>query len=102
MQAPSENLSIATGERKTTTANTATAASAIPTVNGAAPRRVRVWATHTAYVRLAPSAALAVATTNDCPVGPSAPVILAVGGNTHYSVIDDGTVAKVSITPLAN
>ena len=91
----------ATGQRTTTTISTATAAAAIPTNSaGAAPKYVRIAATGTCYVRLAPSAALAVAVVTDVLVQVGAPVILAVHGNTHWSAIDDGTSVKVTVTPL--
>lgn len=91
----------ATGQRTTTTINTATSAATIPVTSaGTAPKYVRFGATGTCYVRLAPSSGAAVAVTTDCLVQVGAPVILAVHGNTHWSAIDDGTSVKVSITPL--
>lgn len=95
-------LSIAaTGQRTTTTINTATAAATIPTdSSGVKPKYVRISSTGTVYVRLAPSAGLAVAATTDALVQVGAPLILQVHGNTHWSAIDDGTSVKVTITPL--
>lgn len=92
---------IATGQRSTTTINTATAAATIPTDStGAKPHYVRFSATGNCYVRLAPSAGLAVAVTTDAAVQVGAPLVLAVHGNTHWSAIDDGVSVKVTITPL--
>lgn len=95
-------LSIAaTGKRTTTTINTATSASTIPTAStGASPKYVRFAATGTCYVRLAPSSSAAVAVTTDALVQVGAPLILQVHGNTHWSAIDDGVSVKVTITPL--
>lgn len=91
----------ATGQRTTTTINTATAAAAVPVdSSGAAPKYLRFAATGTCYVRLAPSAGLAVAVTTDALVQVGAPLILARHGNTHWSAIDDGTSVKVTVTPL--
>lgn len=91
----------ATGQRSTTTISTATAAAAIPNNSaGDKPKYVRFAATGTCYVRLAPSAGLAVAVVTDVLVQVGAPVILAVHGNTHWSAIDDGTSVKVTVTPL--
>jgi hypothetical protein len=92
----------ATGQRTTTTVSTATAAAAIPLCSDGAtkPKYVRFAATGTCYVRLAPSAGLAVAVVTDALVQVGAPVILAVHGNTHWSAIDDGVAAKVTVTPL--
>jgi hypothetical protein len=90
-----------TGQRTTTTASTATAAAAIPnSSSGARPKYVRFAATGTCYVRLAPTAGEAVAVVTDVLVQVGAPVILAVHGNTHWSAIDDGVAAKVTVTPL--
>lgn len=91
----------ATGQRTTTTINTATAAAAIPVdSSGVKPKYVRFAATGTVYVRLAPSSGLAVAVTTDALVQVGAPLILQVHGNTHWSAIDDGVAVKVTITPL--
>lgn len=91
----------ATGQRTATTISTATAAAAIPNASsGAAPKYVRICATGTCYVRLAPSAGLAVAVVTDVLVQAGCPVILCVHGNTHWSAIDDGTSVKVTVTPL--
>lgn len=92
---------MATGQRTTTVINTATAAAAIPVDSaGAKPKYVRFSSTGTVYVRLAPSAGLAVAVTTDVLVQVGAPLVLAVHGNTHWSAIDDGTSVKVTVTPL--
>lgn len=91
----------ATGQRTTTTINTATTAATIPNdSSGAKPKYVRFGATGACYVRLAPSAGLAVAVATDALVQVGAPLILAVHGNTHWSAIDDGTSVKVTVTPL--
>lgn len=91
----------ATGQRTTTTISTATAAATIPVDSaGAKPKYVRIASTGTCYVRLAPSSGLAVAVVTDVLVQASSPVILAVGGNSHWSAIDDGVSVKVTVTPL--
>lgn len=91
----------ATGQRTTTVVSTATAAAAVPVdSSGAAPKYLRFAATGTCYVRLAPSAGLAVAVVTDVLVQAGAPVILARHGNTHWSAIDDGVAVKVTVTPL--
>jgi hypothetical protein len=65
---------------------------------GNRPRFVRVVSTGPAYVRLTIGAQ--TATTNACLVTSGAPVILEVGGCTHYALIDDGAIVKVNISPL--
>lgn len=88
----------ATGVTVTTTISTS-AGGAIPNnSDGAPPKYVRFASTGTAYVRIRVGAATAVNT--DAMVLPGAPLILAVGRNNQYAVIDDGVSVKVNITPL--
>lgn len=65
---------------------------------GNRPRFVRVVSNNPVFVRLTVGAS--TATTANCMVTSGAPVILEVGGNTHYAVIDDGAISKVNISPL--
>lgn len=89
---------VANGVTVTTVASTS-ANGTIPTDSvGNRPRFVRVAATGTVYVRLTVGAG--TATTAACMVTSGSPVILEVGGTTHYAVIDDGAAVKVNISPL--
>jgi len=65
---------------------------------GTRPRFVRVLSTGTCYVRLTVGAQ--TATTAACMVTSASPIILEVGGCTHYALIDDGAIVKVNISPL--
>lgn len=65
---------------------------------GNRPRFVRVASSGTAYVRLTIGAQ--AATTAACMVTSGSPLVLEVGGCTHYALIDDGAVVKVNISPL--
>ncbi len=88
----------APGVTHTTTISTAVGGTIPTTAGGLKPRLLRFCATATAYVKLLPAAGNAA--TTDTMVQPGAPVILEVGGNTNYSVIDDGTSCKVNVVPL--
>lgn len=89
---------LATGVTHTTVINTSVGGTIPLTSDGTKPRHVRFAASGTAYVRLRNAATNAVNT--DAMVQPGAPLVLEVGGNTHYAVIDDGVSAKVNVTPL--
>lgn len=89
----------APGVTVTTVASTS-ANGALPVdAAGNRPRRVRVAATGTAYVMLAPNVGAAVATTSRIMVGSGSATELLVLGMTHYAVIDDGVSVKVNISP---
>lgn len=90
----------ATGVTVTTVISTS-ANGTIPNTSAATKARyVRVIATGTAYVRLAPAVGSAVAVTTDAMITSGSPIILETLGYTHYAVIDDGVSVKVNISPL--
>jgi len=88
----------ATGKRDTTTINTSTGGTIPVTSAGSLPKYVIFTATGTAYLRLGVGAQTAL--TTDKMVQPGAPVTMAVHGNSHYAVIDDGVSVKVNTCPL--
>lgn len=78
----------------------ATAGATIPLNSaGAKPLYIRVTATNASYIKLGTSGSVA-ATSNDVLVQPSDSVILAVGGASHFSVIQDSAAGKVNVLPL--
>ena len=93
-------ITVAVNGATVTTAATASAGATIPLNSaGGKPVYIRVAATNESYIKLGTSASVA-ATANDVLVQPSDSVILAVGGASHYSVIQGAAAGKVNIIPL--
>ena len=88
----------ATGQTVTTTVSTSTG-NTLPVVSdGSRARFVRFTATTPVHVRVGIGAQTAV--TTDVMVVPNDPLILTVGGATHWAAIDTGTVSRVNVAPL--
>lgn len=96
--APFDFFSInATGVQVTSGASSAVVA--IPTnAAGKAPKHVRLQSTGNAYVR--PGTSGTTCTVNDFLLSPNNDNVLAVQGFTHIAYLQEGTAAKINITPL--
>ena len=90
---------LATGQTVTTVINTSTGNTFPLASNAAKPRFVRFRSTGTCYIRIGVGAQTAV-NTDLMMVVSGVPIILGIGGCTHWAAIDDGVSVKLNVTPL--